>query len=187
MLNKTKQKEYLKAVGCSSIKEFQQKHLYHYKYVGGKKVNNWDGVYGADTDKALRSVYNIRKYGKGYFDPNEFRCKCGTSNRKASCAGFPAVVNAQLIKNLAYLRESSHAPMTISSGLRCKVWNAKQSGSASQSRHMSGKAADIISSVLTCGKAERNALIKRWYSFKKANYAYGNTANMGSAVHLDVK
>ena len=49
------------------------------------------------------------------------------------------------------------------------------------------KAADIISSVLTNTKDARNKLIKRWYSFKKANYAYGNTSNMGKAVHVDVK
>ena len=62
-----------------------------------------------------------------------------------------------------------------------------QSGSASQSRHMSGKAADIYSKVLTNTKAQRDKLVKRWYTFKEANYAYANTPNMGNSVHLDTK
>lgn len=187
MLSKADRDKYLDVCGCDSVLAFQKKYLYHYKYVSGKKVNNWDGKYGTDTDNALRSCYNIIKNGNGYFSPKEFRCKCGEGNRKASCCGFPAVVDSQLVKNLAYLREESKSQMTIRSGMRCKTWNAKQSGSASQSRHMKGKAADIYSSALTSSKSKRNALIKRWYSFKKANYAYGNTSNMGTSVHLDVK
>lgn len=187
LLNKETRKKYLDVCGCSDVLSFQKKYLYHYKYVEGKKVNNWDGEYGTETDTALRSCYNVIKYGKGYFTPKEFRCKCGEGNRKASCAGFPAVVDAQLVKNLTYLREDSKAPITISSGLRDKTWNAKQAGSANQSRHTKGKAADIASKVLTSTKAKRSALVKRWYSFKKANYSYANTSNMGSCVHVDVK
>lgn len=174
MLSKKKRKEYLKAVGCADVKSFQKKYM---------RAKDVDGKYGTNTDKALQSVYNVLTYGDGYFKPEEFRCKCGGKY----CTGYPAIIDVQLIKNLAYLRKDSGKPITISSGLRCKKWNAKQSGSASKSRHMSGKAADIISSVLTNTKDARNKLIKRWYSFKKANYAYGNTSNMGKAVHVDVK
>ena len=186
-LTNAKAKEYLAFLGCDTVLDFQKKYLYHYKYVNGKKVDNWDGKRGTDTNTALESCYNIVKYGEGFFIPSEFMCQCGKSNRKASCCGFPAVVDAQLIKNLVYLRKESKKPMTISSGLRCKTWNAKQSGSATQSRHTKGKAADIISSVLTNTKAKRSALVKRWYTFKKANYSYANTSNMGNAVHVDVK
>lgn len=172
MLSKAKQKEYLEFLNIKDIKELQKKYMY--------KVT---GKYDKETDNCLVTAYNCKKYGEGYFSPKEFRCKCGGKH----CNGFPSAVNFQLIKNLAYLRKDSGKPITISSGLRCKTWNKMQSGSASQSKHMSGKAADIISSVLTNTKEARNKLIKRWYTFKKANYAYGNTSNMGKAVHVDVK
>lgn len=173
MLSKAKRKEYLAFVECADVKAFQKKYM---------RAKDVDGKYGTDTDKALQSVYNILKYGGDYFKPSEFKCKCGGKY----CTGYPAVVSPQLIKNLVYLRKDSDSPMTIMSGLRCKTWNAMQSGSASQSRHMSGLAADIFSAALTNTKSQREKLIKRWYSFKKAHYAYGNTSNMGRSVHLDV-
>ena len=174
MLSKSKQAEYLKYVGCSDVRSFQKKYM---------RAKDVDGKYGSNTDKALRSVYNILKYGEGYFKPSEFKCKCGGKY----CTGYPAIVSAQLVKNLVYLRKDSNSPITIRSGLRCKTWNKMQSGSASQSRHMSGKAVDIYSKVLTNTKAQRDKLVKRWYTFKEANYAYANTPNMGNSVHLDTK
>ena len=174
MLSKAKQTEYLACVKCADIKAFQKKYM---------RAKDVDGKYGSNTDKALQSVYNILKYGEGYFKPSEFKCKCGGKY----CTGYPAVVNPQLVMNLAYLRKDSNSPITIRSGLRCKTWNKMQSGSALQSRHMSGKAADIYSKVLTNTKAQREKLVKRWYTFKKANYSYANTSNMGNSVHVDVK
>lgn len=173
MLSVTKRKEYLEYIGCKDVKSFQK------KYMRSKDV---DGKYGSSTDKALQSVYNILRYGDGFFNPSEFKCKCGGKY----CTGYPAVVSVQLIKNLAFLRKDSGKPITIQSGLRCKTWNKMQSGSATQSRHISGLAVDIYSSVLTNTKAQRTKLVKRWYSFKKAHYAYSDTSNMGRSVHLDV-
>jgi len=176
MLSEKKRKEYMADLGftydAAGIKTFQKKFMY--------KVT---GKYDKETDNAVVTAWRLQEYGGGYFTPKEFRCKCGGKY----CNGFPAAIDEQLIKNIAFLREDSKKPITISSGLRCKKWNAAQSGSAAKSRHMSGKAVDIISSVLTNTAGARNKLIKRWYTFKKANYAYGNTSNMGKAVHLDVK
>ena len=175
MLSIKKRKEYFKAIGLTypnDVNKLQKKYMYRVT-----------GVYNTETDNCLRAAYNCKKYGEGYFSPKEFRCKCGGKY----CNGFPDYPKVQLIKNLAYLREDSKSPIDIRSGLRCKKWNALQSGSASQSRHMKGKAVDIGSKVLTSTKSARDKLIKRWYSFKKANYAYGNTPNMGTSVHLDIK
>lgn len=172
MLSTTKRQEYLKYLGFSDYKALQKKYM-----------NKPTGKYDNETDNLLVTAYNCKKYGEGFFSPSEFRCKCGGKY----CHGFPAPVNAQLIKNITYLRKDSDKPISIQSGLRCKTWNKLQSGSATQSRHMSGLAVDIYSAVLTNTKAQREKLIQRWYSFKKANYAYGNTSNMGRSVHLDVK
>lgn len=176
MLSTAKRKEYMADLGftynTAGIKTFQKKFMY--------KVT---GKYDKETDNAVVTAWRLQEHGGGYFIPTEFRCKCGGKY----CNGFPSAVNLQLIKNLAFLRKDSDSPITIRSGLRCKTWNKMQSGSASQSRHMSGKAADIYSKVLTNTKAQREKLVKRWYTFKKANYSYANTSNMGSSVHLDVK
>ena len=45
----------------------------------------------------------------------------------------------------------------------------------------------MYNAKLTATRAKRNAFIKAWYKMKGAHYAYGNTSNMGNAVHVDVK
>lgn len=175
MLSTAKRQEFFKTIGLSypaDISKLQKMYMY--------KVT---GKYDQQTENCLKTAYNCKLHGKGYFNPLEFRCKCGGKY----CNGYPDYPKAQLIKNLVYLREDSKSSITIRSGLRCSKWNAAQSGSASKSRHMMGKAVDIYSKVLTKTKTAREKLIKRWYTFKDANYAYGNTANMGTSVHLDIK
>ena len=100
------------------------------------KPDDVDGKYGKNTDILLRSAYNCRN--SKYFKLLEFRCKCGGKY----CTGFPAEVDINLILGLNKLRTAAGGPLTITSGLRCRTWNAKQGGAAG-SRHMQGKAADI--------------------------------------------
>ena len=52
---------------------------------------------------------------------------------------------------------------------------------------MKGKAADFYNKNLTASKAKRTATVKKWYTFKDANYSYANTPGIGNAVHGDVK
>lgn len=143
------------------------------------RAKDKDGIGGPDTLTAAQTFVNFKDIK--YFEPDEFRCKCG------HCTGYPAVVDLQLLKNLDYLRKDSKSSITITSGLRCKWKNSRLSGSSSTSKHMTGKAADFYSKVLTNTKAKRTAMVKRWYSFKKSNYSYANTAGMGNAVHVDMK
>lgn len=175
MLSKKKRKKFFEELGLTypeDISALQKEYMY-----------NVTGVYDKQTENCLKTARRCKLHGDGFFTAKEFRCKCGGRY----CNGFPAAVKTQLIKNLAFLRKDSDSAITITSGLRCSGWNARQSGSASRSRHMSGKAVDIVSASLTGSAGARKALIKRWYTFKKANYAYGNTPNMGSAVHLDIR
>lgn len=154
-----------------AIKKLQQKYF--------RKVKDITGVYDTNTGILLRSAYNC--HDLKHFKLEEFRCNCG------HCTGYPATLDRQLVKNLDFLRDKSHAPITITSGLRCKWKNSHLIGSARNSRHLKGKAADIYSRELTNTRKSRDTLIRRWRTFRRARYAYGNTPNMGNAVHLDVQ
>ena len=119
---------------------------------GGIQV---DGFGGTETDKALKHAvaYGMPAkedtstkeenatgnfwYGIKYFKRSEFACKCGKY-----CNGFPVEPNEKLVKTLETIREHFGAPVTISSGIRCKTHNTNVGG-ATKSQHMEGTAADI--------------------------------------------
>lgn len=143
-----------------------------------RRVADQDGIGGSDTLIAVNTFVNF--IGIKHFEPEEFRCNCG------HCTGYPATVDAQLLKNLDNLRKN-YGAITITSGVRCKWKNSSLSGSSSTSRHMKGKAADFYNAKLTGTKAKRTAMVKKWYTYKNANYSYANTSGMGNAVHVDVK
>lgn len=182
MLTKTKRKEYFEYLKLGEYNEknvlkIQKKHFP--EKTGTKK--NWDGEYGGDTDILLENLYNIKRYAP-HFTINEFKCHCGGKY----CTTQPVKLSVQLLKNLEAVRTKFGGPVNISSGMRCKKWNSLQSGSASQSRHISGKAADIYG-AFTSTNDKRKLVKAYWYNLKGSNYCYYGTANMGSSVHVDVK
>lgn len=141
-----------------------------------------DGIYGHDTDILLRSAWNVHKYGKD-FELKEFKCHCGGQ----FCTGYPDYVRAQLVANAQTLRNEAKSPMIITSALRCKEWNRRQSGSAANSRHLTGKAIDFYCKPLTGTYTARVKTLKRVAKLPKFRYAYGNTENMGNCIHFDIK
>ena len=112
---------------------------------------NDDGVCGTETEKAMTHAVAygmpVKKeetvasgdglYGSKYFKRNEFHCKCGKY-----CDGFPVEPSEKLVKLLDQIREHFNAPVTITSGVRCKTHNTNVGG-ASSSQHLKGTAADI--------------------------------------------
>ena len=68
-----------------------------------------------------------------HFSRKEFACRCG--------CGFDTV-DAELLHVLINLRGQFNAPITITSGARCKNHNGNIGGSE-KSQHMIGRAADI--------------------------------------------
>ncbi len=147
------------------------------------KPSDVDGKYGKNTDILLRSAYNCRN--SKYFKLNEFRCKCGGKY----CTGFPTEIDADLVNGLNKLRAAASGPLHITSGLRCRTWNARQGG-ASGSRHMQGKAADITGTP-TSTPAKRKSIKATWMKQRNARYTYcredTNKYRMGNSVHVDVK
>lgn len=177
MLTKAKRKEYFKYLGLgeyneSNILKMQKKYF--------TREIDQDGEYGPDTDKLLVNLYRVKKYAP-HFKITEFRCQC----KQKYCTGYPAYLSVDLLKNVESVRVK-FGVTSIRSGMRCKTWNSKQAGSASQSRHISGKAVDLGGSY-TKTASQRAKVKAYWYKLPKANYSYYGTTNMGTSVHCDVK
>lgn len=117
--------------------------------------------------------------GLKYFTKDEFRCPCG------KCGGFPVEPNHNLVLLVEEMRKSFGRPIIIvppdghsgGSGVRCAAYNATLSGSASNSRHIQGKAVDFsspgtpaatIEAYLT--KLKNTGKIRYWYRISTGSY-----------------
>lgn len=116
-----------------------------------------------------------------HFKKAEFKCKCGGRY----CNGYPAGnTSAKLLTILEKIRAHYGKPVTIRSGQRCKKRNA-QVGGVSNSMHTKGKAADIYIKDICDTAAGRRQVVALAYKYG-AKYAYANTKQMGTSVHINV-
>lgn len=136
------------------------------------------GKYTKAYEKALKKLYAKRDKSKlsKHFTKVEFKCHCGGKY----CNGYPKTVSPKLIGILEKLRVGYKKPITITSGMRCRRYNASLVGSAYNSAHRYGKAADIYISGASLANIKSKA-----YSYGAA-YSYYGTSNMGNAVHINV-
>ena len=163
------------------IKELQRKYL---------RKKDVDGIYGIDTDRLLRHVYNVKKVTKN-FEPEEFKCECGGRY----CTGYPSYMKQVELKNLQKIRDHFGKPMIVTCGLRCRTYNNKIAGSIQNSKHLTGYATDFYMKGVTDTLANRKAAIKWIKKLPNHNYTYGNGINsngysvyapyMGNALHTD--
>lgn len=132
-----------------------------------------DGIVGEKTLAKLSSnnyTWNdIKNFKKSEFTCN---CGCGLNN-----------INLQLVRILDQIRDDFNSPLIITSGCRCKSWNAKVGG-VQGSKHVLGKAADFyikgvpVSTTLNyCESLVKKGIIR---------YTYTNSTNMSGAVHIDI-
>lgn len=177
LLSKDKRKEYFRVLGYT----YNTEGIYKIQKDYFTRPQDIDGKYGTDTDRLVVNLYRIRKYAP-HFSITEFKCHCGGKY----CTGYPAKLSVSLLKNLEEVRAHFGTPVKITSGIRCKKWNSLQVGSAAQSRHISGKAADIYGAFTNSAQG-RKATKTYWYMLPDVNYCYYGTANMGNVVHVDVK
>lgn len=188
LLTIEKRKEYFKYLGLgeyndANVLKMQKKYML--------RKSDWDGIYKNNSDALLRHLRNVKKYAPN-FKPEEFRCGCGGKY----CSGYPTRMKVKELKNVQAIRDK-FGPVIVTSGLRCPQYNARLSGSSSQSLHMSGYAADIVIKPLTDTLGGRKKVIKYAKKLKNFHYAYGNgynsngkavyAPNMGNAVHIDSK
>lgn len=189
LLSVEKRKEYFKYLGLgtyckANILKMQKKYML--------RKSDWDSDYGPNTDAVLRHLRNVKKYAPS-FHPTEFRCGC----KGKYCSGYPTRMKAKELAHLQSIRNHFGVPITVTSGLRCKTYNSKLSGSSSTSRHMSGYAVDFYIPGITTTLAGRKKVIKYAKKLKNHNYSYCNgynsngvkvyAPNMGNAVHSDTK
>lgn len=142
-----------------------------------EKANNSQVI--GDIDWAKDSPYFIRA---------EFRCPCG------KCGGYPVEPTRALVLEVNRVRKLLGHSMLIvpttgdphagGSGVRCAAYNATFSNSATNSRHLHGKAVDF-----TCPGVS-NAQIEQTLQAEKAagrlHYWYRITNKTHAAYHMDV-
>lgn len=182
MLDNKTVNEYLAELGYASVKDFQKAVLYP-QYV--------DGIYGPQTENALISAINVKHNTKN-FSVKEFRCECGGKY----CCGYPSTLKVEMLKNIQAIRDHYGRPITVTCGLRDKVWNSKLGGSIQNSLHLCGQAVDFYQSGVTDTLANRKASIRWIKTLPNHHYTYGNGINsygngvsapyMGNALHTDV-
>lgn len=149
-----------------------------------------DGICGTETQKALRHAvcYGMpaKKIETGsfwdsirHFTRDEFRCPCG------NCGGFPVEPDERLVRAVDDMREYFGCAVIIvpadghsgGSGVRCAAYNAKLSGSVSNSRHLLGKAADFSAPGVPASTIEAylerikgEGVIRYWYKISEGAY-----------------
>jgi len=73
-----------------------------------------------------------------HFDRQEFACQCGSCPQSED-----PTVDVKLISIFEELRRQFGAPITVTSGVRCKSHN-RAIGGRDFSKHLEGKASDVI-------------------------------------------
>ena len=139
----------------------------------------WDGVWGVNSDNALRTFYNVKRFAPN-FKPEEFKCDCGGRH----CSGYPSFMKQVELKNIQKIRDHYKRPMIVTCGLRCKGYNSELRGSIVNSAHLSGLAVDFNMNGVTESLAQRKAAIKWMKKLPNTKYIYGNGINScGYAVY----
>lgn len=182
LLDEKTRNQYLKELGYGSVKDFQKAVMYP----------QWvDGVYGVQTDNALRTAYNVHKNCKN-FVTKEFMCECGGR----FCGGYPDFMKPSILKHIQTIRDHYGVPIDITSGLRCKEYNAELNGSAENSGHLKGLAVDFYQRGVTDTLGNRKSSISyirnlpnHKFSYGQAMYGtdglYRSAAYMGNAMHTE--
>lgn len=186
LLTVDKRKEFFKYLGFgdyneASIRKFQRKYL---------RAKDVDGIYGVNTDVALRHVVNVKRWTKK-FEPEEFKCECGGRY----CTGYPSWMKKVELQNLQSIRDHYGKPMLVTCGLRCRPYNNSLRGSIPNSKHLSGYATDFYMQGVTDTLANRKKSIAWIKKLPNHNYTYGNGINsngvniaagyMGNCLHTD--
>lgn len=186
LLTKEKRSKYFKYLGLG---EYNKANVLKFQKIAFTAKAEHDGKYGKKTDFALRHWYNVTKYTKN-FKPSEFKCPCGR------CTGYPTQMRVKELKHVQRIRDHYGKPMQITSGLRCEHQNNRVGGS-SDSRHLTGYAADFYMQGVTDSLKNRKSAIAYIKGLPNHRYTYGNgwnsygqnvnAPNMGNALHTDVR
>lgn len=165
---------------ADNIRKLQKKYM---------RPADVDGIYGTNTDRLLRHVYNCSLVKN--FSPEEFRCPCG------KCTGYPTQMKQVELKHIQTIREHYNKPMIITSGLRCSYEN-KRVGGVSNSGHLTGYAVDFYMASVTDSVPNRNKALSYIKALPDHKFTYGahmvdsdgayrEAAGMGNAMHTETR
>lgn len=118
-----------------------------------------------------------------HYSRQEFRCPCG------KCGGFPVEPVEELVLEADALREHLGVEVIVvppdghsgGSGVRCAAYNATFSNSASNSRHLTGRAMDFSARGVSTAKIREYLQSRK--NAGKLNYWYQIS---DTAFHMDV-
>lgn len=186
LLSLSKRKQYFRDLGLGT---YNEKNILKLQKRYFPRSQDWDGLYGHDTDELLRHLWNVKRFAPS-FRPEEFRCGCGGRY----CNGYPVRMKTKELKQIQAIRDKFGATK-ITSGLRCRSFNNSLRGSSRTSRHLTGYASDIYIPGVTDKLEGRKKVIR--FAKKQPNHHYSycngynslgqnvNAPNMGAAVHTD--
>ncbi len=187
LLTTATRKKWFKYLGLG---EYNKANILKFQKMAFSSSKEWDGIYGKNTDIALRHWHHVKVYTEN-FEPEEFKCPCG------KCTGYPTWMRVNELKHVQTIRSHYGKPMTITSGLRCEYENSRLAGSSKESAHLKGKAVDFYMKGVTDTLDRRRDAIRYIKKLKNHSYSYGNgisstgayvsAPNMGSAIHTEVK
>lgn len=113
------------------------------------------------------------------FEEREFLCKCNLYH-EPYCDGKPHEIQPLLVRICQRARNHFGIPIEIVSGLRCPQHNADQPGSAKNSQHMYGEAADVRAVGV-----DQQTLLNWFLSQPDVRYAYAIEGSQN--VHFDIQ
>ena len=168
--------------------EYNKANILKFQKMAFSDKKQHDGIYGTQTDNALRTFYNCKRVTKD-FKASEFRCTCGR------CSGYPSYMKQVELKHLQSIRDHFGRPMIITSGLRCAYENSR-AGGVPNSGHLRGYAADIVIRGVTEHVDQRVAALKWIVTLPNHQFTYGaymvdsegnyrTAAGMGNAMHTE--
>lgn len=181
---KTRQ-AYFKKLGLGEYNEENIRKLQK-KYM---RPADADGIYGTNTDRLLRHIYNCSLVKD--FKPEEFRCPCG------HCTGYPTYMKQVELNHIQTIRDHYGKPMTITSGLRCDHEN-RRVGGVPNSGHKTGYAVDFYMQGVTDTVPNRNKALSYIKELPDHKFTYGahmvdsdgayrEASGMGNAMHTETK
>lgn len=118
-----------------------------------------------------------------FFTRDEFRCPCG------ACGGYPVEPKERLVRFMDTMRGDFNSGIVVvppdghsgGSGVRCRAYNATFSNSATNSRHLEGKAADFSAPAVPISRVESYLAAAK--AAGKVHFWYRITER---AFHVDV-
>lgn len=185
LLSESTRKTYFEKLGLGAYNKENIKKLQK-KYMRSADV---DGIYGINTDRLLRHVYNCSLVPN--FKPEEFRCPCGR------CTGYPDRMKQVELEHIQTIRTHYGKPMIITSGLRCRYENNRVGG-VPNSAHLTGYAVDFYMADVTDTIEHRNKAMSYIKSLPYHKFTYGacmvdsdgmyrSASGMGNAMHTETK